>query len=366
MAPRGLANSIGAGHSFEVDWATTKSRPEPLHSPFTEEGLMQASHLRRALLAVAAAGALVVAAPPSRVADAQGDYPNKKITFMVGFAPGGGIDTLARVLAQELFDQFGYQIVIENRPGAASNIAARAVAKAEPDGYTVLVTGNSLAINQTYYKNPGYTIDELAPIAFAARDGMALAVNASNPAKTLSEFVVAHKDKPFSFGFGGSSARIGSEYVFKVLLKTKATGVPFQSGAPALNALLGNHVDIIAGPIAEIYPHVLQGNLRALVVTGPQRTRALPNVPTLSEAGLEGIQIYGWNGFLGPARMPKEVALKLNGAINVVVKKPGVDSHLRMLGYEPYTLDLADAPAFLKNSVESWARMIRATGITED
>ena len=118
--------------------------------------------------------------------------------------------------------------------------------------------------------------------------------------------------------------------------------------------------------LREIYPHVLQGNLRALVVTGPQRTRALPNVPTLSEAGLEGIQIYGWNGFLGPARMPKEVALKLNGAINEVVKKPSVDAHLRMLGYEPYTLALADAPAFLKNSVESWARMIRATGITEE
>jgi tripartite-type tricarboxylate transporter receptor subunit TctC len=325
---------------------------------------MQASHLRRALLALAATG--VLAAPPWRLAGAQADYPNKKITFVVGFAPGGGIDTLARVLAQELFDQFGYQIVIENRPGAASNIAARAVAKAEPDGYTLLVTGNSFAINQTYYKNPGYSLDELAPIAFAARDSMALAVNSNHPAKTLSEFVTAHKDKPFSFGFGGSSARIGSEYVFKVLLKTKATGVPFQSGAPALNALLGNHVDIIAGPIAEVYPHVLQGNLRALVVTGPQRTRALPNVPTLSEAGLEGIQIYGWNGFLAPAKTPKEVALRLNGAINAVVKKPSVEAHLRMLGYEPYTLELADAPAFLKNTVESWERMIRATGITED
>src|SRR6266581_2177730 len=156
------------------------------------------------------------------------DYPNRKITFMVGFAPGGGIDTIARVIGQGLTDQFGYQIVIENRPGAASNIAARAVASAPADGYTLLVTGNSLAINQTYYKNPGYSTDELAPIAFVARDSMALAVNADNPARTLSEFVERSKSKPFSFGFGGSSARIGSEYVFKVLLKTQAVGVPFQ------------------------------------------------------------------------------------------------------------------------------------------
>ena len=115
------------------------------------------------------------------------DYPNRKITFMVGFAPGGGIDTFARVLAQGLTEQFGYPIVIENRPGAASNIAARAVANAAADGYTFLVTGNSLAINQTYYKNPGYTISELAPIAFSARDSMAIAVTAGNPARTLGE-----------------------------------------------------------------------------------------------------------------------------------------------------------------------------------
>jgi tripartite-type tricarboxylate transporter receptor subunit TctC len=337
----------------------------PRYSPFTEEGTMNAAFCR-ALLAIAA-GAFVLTVAPRDTALAQAnDYPNRKITFMVGFAPGGGIDTLARVVAQELFDQFGYMVVVENRPGAASNIAARTVANATPDGYTLLVTGNSLAINQTYYKNPGYSINDLTPVAFAARDSMAIAVNASHPARTLAEFVEAAKGKPFSFGFGGSSARIASEYVFKVLMKLQATAVPFQSGAPALNALLGNHVDIIAGPIAEIYPHVLQGNLRALVVTGPQRARALPNVPTLSETGLAGLEIYGWNGFLAPAKIPAEIAAKLNADINAVVKTPSVDRHLRMLGYEPYTLALADAPAFLKNSVESWARMIRATGIGEE
>ena len=174
---------------------------------------MRAIHDRRALIAVTVAlalGAVVLGTLAPSMAGAQ-DYPNRKITFMVGFAPGGGIDTFARVLAQGLTEQFTYSIVIENRPGAASNIAARAVANSAADGYTFLVTGNSLAINQTYYKNPGYTISELAPIAFVARDSMVLAINAENPARTLSEFVERSNSKPFSFGFGGSSARIGSE-----------------------------------------------------------------------------------------------------------------------------------------------------------
>jgi tripartite-type tricarboxylate transporter receptor subunit TctC len=327
------------------------------------EDHMRAIHDRRALIALAAALALGVLSPS--LAGAQ-DYPNRKITFMVGFAPGGGIDTIARVIAQGLTEQFGYQIVIENRPGAASNIAARAVASAVPDGYTLLVTGNSLAINQTYYKNPGYSTDELAPIAFVARDSMALAVNASNPARTLSEFVDLSKSKPFSFGFGGSSARIGSEYVFKVLLKTQAVGVPFQSGVPAMNALLGNHVDIIAGPIAEIYPQVQQGNMRALVVTGAQRSRAFTDVPTLNESGLPGIDISGWNGFFAPAKVPAEVAAKLNADINAVVTNPAVDQRMRQLGYEPHTVVFADAPAFFKTSIDGWAGMIRLTGISAE
>src|SRR5215470_6718396 len=157
---------------------------------------MRAIHDRRALLALTVM--LAVGAMAASPVAAQ-DYPNRKLTFMVGFAPGGGIDTIARVIAQGLTEQFGYQIVIENRPGAASNIAARAVANAAPDGYTLLVTGNSLAINQTYYKNPGYSIDELAPLAIPAIDSQALAVNVDNPARTLADFIETAKRKPFSF-----------------------------------------------------------------------------------------------------------------------------------------------------------------------
>jgi tripartite-type tricarboxylate transporter receptor subunit TctC len=328
---------------------------------------MRPIQFRGAACALAATYALALGVLASDPSAAQlSDYPNRKLTFMVGFAPGGGIDTMARLVGQGLTEQLGYQHVVENRPGAASNIAARAVASAAPDGYTMLVTGNSLAINQVLYKNPGYSIDELAPITFPARDSTALAINVDHPARTLSEFIAASKGKPFNYGYGGSSARIIGEYVFKVLLKAEATGVPFQSGAPAINALLGHHVDIVVGPIAEIFTQVQQGNMRAIVVTGIQRSRALADVQTLNEAGFPGVDISGWNGFFVPAKVSPEIAVKLNAAINAVVKNPNTEQRLRQLGYEPFTLPYPEAAPFLKTSLDAWARMVREAGISAE
>jgi tripartite-type tricarboxylate transporter receptor subunit TctC len=310
--------------------------------------------------------AAVAAATPAEPAHAQpSDYPgSKKVTMVVGFAPGGGVDTLARVVAQELTDQHGYQIIIENRPGAGSNIAARAVAGAAPDGTTLLFTGNSHAINQTIYRNAGYATEDLRPVAIAAVDSQALTVNAGNPAATLAAFLAAAKDKAPSFGFGGSSSRIISDYVLRVLARTQAVPVPFQSGAPALNALLGNHVDIIAAPIAELVPHVQLGAVRALAVTGARRHAAFPHVPTLSEAGFPGLEIHGWIGILAPAKTPEEICARLNAAVNAVVAKPAINARLRQLGYDPIEMPLAATAPFFKESVETWRRMITATGFS--
>ena len=197
--------------------------------------------------------------------------------------------------------------MIENRPGAGSNIAAKAVATAAPDGATLLFTGNSYAINQTIYRNPGYATADLRAVAIAALDSQGLAVNAANPARSLAGVSGAAKNKPPSFGFGGSSSRIIAEYVLKVMAKTEAIAVPFQSGAPALNALLGKHVDIIAAPIAEFVPQVQQGALRVLAVSGGKRSAAFPDVPMLSEAGFPGLEINGWIGILAPAGTPDDI-----------------------------------------------------------
>jgi len=329
-----------------------------------------AVRLAAARLAVAGIGALVLGL--ASLAKAQRpDYPNRNITFIVGFAPGGGIDTFARVVAQELNEQAGFalpgvSVVIENRAGAASNIAAKVVAAAAPDGYTLLFTGNSYAINQTLYKNPGYATADLQPVVFVAIDSMALAVNAANPARSLPEFLAAGKTMPFNFGFGGSSARIGAEYVFNVLAKANATGVPFQSGAPALNALLGRHVDIITAPVAEVHPQITQGTIRALAVTGARRAAALPDTPTLDELGLPGLGINGWIGILAPAKTPPDICAKLNAAVNRIVARPNVDSRLRVLGYEPYVGTFTEAGGFLKRQIDTWGNLIRATGISAD
>src|SRR5258708_9979035 len=170
-------------------------------------GSMEATMAQLLPYGLAAAAVAMMATFPAAPANAQApDYPRRPFTFIVGFAPGGGIDTFARVVAQELTEQAGFSVVIENRAGAASNIAAKTVAGAAPDGYTLLFTGNSYAINQTLYKNPGYATEDLPPGVFVAIDSQALAVHAANPARTLTEFLETGKTAPFNHGFGGSSA----------------------------------------------------------------------------------------------------------------------------------------------------------------
>src|SRR5258708_7368468 len=266
------------------------------------EGGMRRVHYPRP----AAAAIAMLATFPAAPANAQApDYPRRAITFIVGFAPGGGIDTFARVVAQELTEQAGFAVVIENRAGAASNIAAKAVAGAAPDGYTLLFTGNSYAINQTLYKNPGYATEDLRPVVFVAIDSQAFAVHAANPARSLPQFLEAGKTTPFNYGFGGSSAPIGAEYVFNVLAQANAARVPFPRGATALHALLGRHVDIITAPVAEVHPQLEQGAVRALAVTGPRGGAAQPELPTLDALGTPCLGITRWSGILAPARTPE-------------------------------------------------------------
>lgn len=315
---------------------------------------------RKVFLIAAAFVLLPIAALTTATAQ---DYPQRKITFVVGFAPGGGIDTFARVLAQELGEQFGYQIVIENRPGSASNIAAQVVATAPPDGYTFLVTGNSFAINQTMSKDLTYSVAQLRAVAFPARDSHALAVNADSNAHSLGAFIAMTKGKPISAAVGGSSSHIVADYVLKVTAKLQETSVPFQSGLPAMNALLGHQVDILAGPVSEVFAQLKAGKVRALAVSGPRRALALPDVPTLTESGFPGLEIAGWIGLLAPAKTPTAVCAKLNTAINTLVDKPSFNARLRNLGYEPATLALSDGDAFLNDSIATWRRMILATGL---
>jgi tripartite-type tricarboxylate transporter receptor subunit TctC len=322
--------------------------------------------MRHYSFAIAAALIALAAALCGRALAQSSDFPNRKITFIVGFAPGGGIDVFARIMAQGLAEQFGYQIVVENRPGSASNIAAQVVATSAPDGYTYLVTGNSFAINQTMSKDLTYSVEQLRAVAFPARDSHALTVNADSSAHTLGEFIALAKQKPVSVAVGGSSSLIVADYVLKVMAKTDATAVPFQSGMPAMNALLGHQVDIEAGPVSEVFAQLQSGKVRALAVSGPRRALALPDVPTLTESGFPGLEISGWTGFLAPAKTPTEICAKLNKAINALIEKPSFNERLRNLGFEPATTPFGGADAFLKESIETWRHMILATGLSPE
>jgi len=271
---------------------------------------------------------------------------------------------LARVVAQELNDNAGFQIVIENRPGAGSNIAAKAVASAAPDGANLLFTGNSYAINQTIYRNPGYATADLRAVAIAALDSQGLAVNAANPARTLADFVAAAKDKPPSFGFGGSSSRINRR------ICAQGDGEDRSHGGAVPERRAG-------AQCAARQP-------RRYHRRADRRTGAAGATGCIARAGGERQQAFGGrfpmcrccvkpgslaskstvgSGILAPAATPDDICLKINSAVNAAVGKPAVNERLRSLGYEPHAMPLTGTAPFLTNSIETWRKMILATGM---
>jgi tripartite-type tricarboxylate transporter receptor subunit TctC len=299
-------------------------------------------------------------------ANAQADYPSQRITIVAGFAAGGSVDGIARVIAQMLQERWGRPVVVENRTGATGNLAAAAVARAAPDGYTLLFTATGVAINQTLYESPGYAIGDLAPISFAAVNATVLAVNPGNPARTLQEFLAAHAGKSFTFGTAGvgSGAHITAEYLFKVLARADAIHTPYQSGAQAATALLGGHIDLISVAQPDAAALARQGALRALALSAARRSQALPDVPTLSEAGFPGFAASGWIALLVPAKTSPEIAAKLNAAVNEILQRDDVRQRLEAAGFTPNTQSLEAAAGFLRSELDNWSRMVKASGLT--
>jgi tripartite-type tricarboxylate transporter receptor subunit TctC len=296
-------------------------------------------------------------------------YPSHNITFIVGFAAGGVADGIGRLVGQKLGERLGQSVIVENRGGAGGNIAAKAVAGAAPDGYTVLVTTTALAINETMQKNKGFSAADFATVAIAASSPEVLATHPDNPGKNIGEYLAATKGKPINFGTAGagSGSHIAAEYFFKVLAKVPATHVPFQGGAPALNAAIANHIDLIAttvggGPAAQIKADKLKG----LAMASEQRIAVTPNVPSYAEGGYPNFTASSWVGFFVPAKTDPQVVAKLNAAIDAVVKDPEVQQRLATLGFDPVTGASARAEALFKSEVEKWGKMVSAVGITVD
>ena len=295
-------------------------------------------------------------------------YPARAITFVVAYAPGGVADAIARIVGQDVGRQLGQTVVVENRGGAGGNLAARAVSKSQADGYTVLVTTTSAAINETLYKNKGYETRDLTPVAIVASTPDVIAVHASNPASSLADFIKTGKQKGVTFGTAGtgSPSFVGATYFFKILAKIDATHVPFQGGAPAVNAAAGNSIDAIAISLPSVAPQIEHGTLKGLGVAAPKRSATLPGVPTYGESGFPDFYSNSWIGFFVPANTPPDVVAALNAAIEHGLGEPATAGRLRTLGFETMLNSPSEAAGLFESEVEKWGAMVKAIGIAID
>ena len=294
-------------------------------------------------------------------------YPARDMTFIVAFAPGGVADTVARLVGQGVSARLARNVVVENRGGAGGNIAAAAVARAAPDGYTMLVTTTALAINETLRSNKGFAASDFKTIAIVASSPESLVTSASNPAANLADFIKAAKGKSINFGTAGvgSGSHIAAEYFFKEIAKISAVHVPFQGGAPAMNATIGNQIDLLAttlggGAAAQIGG----GKVKGLGVASAKRAGVVPNVPTYAEAGYPNFEAASWVGIFAPANTGPEIVAKLNATIEEVMKDPQITQKLTSLGFDPIHGSQARAETTFRAEVAKWGKMVKTLNLS--
>jgi tripartite-type tricarboxylate transporter receptor subunit TctC len=306
--------------------------------------------------------ALAVAAFAAAPTKAQ-VYPSRNITLVVAFAAGGVADSIGRLVGQKLSERLGQPVVVENRGGAGGNIAAKSVVGSSPDGYTILVTTTALAINETLHRNKGFTADDLTTVAIAAMSPESLCAPPATQANSIGEFLKTMPGKPINFGTAGagSSSHIATEYFLKVLAKVPATHVPFQGGAPAMNAAIAGHIDLlavtVAGPVAA---QINAGQLKGIAMASEKRLAVLPDVPTLAESGFPGFFAAAWVGFFAPSKTPPEVTARLHEAIDAILKDADMQKRFAALGFDPVTGTQAEAQAMFRSEVRKWGKMVSA------
>jgi tripartite-type tricarboxylate transporter receptor subunit TctC len=295
-------------------------------------------------------------------------YPAQNITFQVAFPAGGIADVVARLVGQKLGERLGHTVVVENRGGAGGNIAAKSVSAAAADGYTILATTTSLAVNETASKNKGFSVNELRAVAIVAISPDVLAVHPSNPAEDLKEFIANGKTKSFTYGSAGvgTGPHIGAEYFFREVAKVQAVHVPFTGGAPAVQSAIGNHVDAIVLTLPTVVPPITQGLLRGIGLASPTRNSAVPDVPTYGEMGFPNVYSGSWVGFFAPAKTPDAVIARLNAEINAIVKEPEVQQKLKTIGFDVMIKTQAETEEYFRSEVATWAKMTRAIGYSND
>ena len=301
---------------------------------------------------------------------AQSAYPLKPIRIVVGYTPGGATDIVARILAAKLQDAFGQSVIVENKPGAGSNIGSEYVAKSAPDGYTLLVGSIANASNMVAYKNLGYdTLRDLVPVSQLMSAPSVLAVHPSFPAKNLQELIALAKREPGKYAFASSGSG-GSPHLAGELFKLRAgidlIHVPYKGAAPAMSDLLGGQVHMAFQTALSAVPHLQSGQLRAVAVAANRRLTQLPNVPTMAEAGLADVEVSSWNGLFAPARTPPEIIARLHAETVKALASPDVREKLLAQGAEPVGSSPEEFRAYIRAEIEKWGKVVRASGLRVD
>ena len=294
-------------------------------------------------------------------------YPNKPVRMLVGFAAGGATDLFARLVAQKLSERLGQQFVVENRPGAGGTIAGAAVARAPADGYTLGVISASHAIGATLYRSLPYdTLGDFVPVGTIATATNVLVVHPSMPVNSVAEYIALAKSKPGTINLAsagtGSSSHLAGE-LFKSMAGINVLHVPYKGTGEALRDLISGQVESTVDAVSALLPHINSGALKALGVGDPRRMPKLPNVPTISEAGVPGYAVFAWVGLVAPTGTPDNIVQKLNAELATLLKSPDAEKKIDDLGARPYISSAEEFGNLIKAEVPKFARIIQSAGI---
>lgn len=302
-------------------------------------------------------------------ASAQAAFPERPISLVVPYAPGGAADAVARVLANRLADKLETSVVVENKAGASGMIGAGYVAKAAPDGYTVLYDATPFSINPHLYQKMPYSPDALQPLSLVLLAPNILIVPSASPFKTVEELVAEARAKPgklnFASGGSGTVQRLAAE-LFRQKLDLDMVHIPYKSGGPAITDVIGGQVDFMFSTVAASSPHVLAGSLRALAVSSPERSDRLPDVPTVAETVIPGYEAYEWNGMFVPSGTPQDITQKLQQTLLEVLNEDEIQKRLKDLGARPIGSTPEEFTKFLSAESEKWSAVTKTGNITVD
>jgi tripartite-type tricarboxylate transporter receptor subunit TctC len=314
-------------------------------------------------------GALLVLAAATAGTSFAQTYPSKPVRIIAPFAPGGGTDFIARLIAQKLTERIGQQVIVENKPGAGGNLGAEFAVKSPPDGYTLLLIAGSYTVNPSLYRLSFDPVNDISPIVQLSQGPFVVAVHPSVPAKTLKELIDYARREPDKLSYAsagsGSITHLASE-LFMQMANIRVVHVPYKGTGPALNDTIAGNTQLIFGSVATTLQFIKSGRLRGLAVTTPQRIPAAPDLPTVAEAGVPGYEVVLWHGLVGPKGLPSAVVERINQAANDALKSKDVADLLATDGVAPAGGAPETFRALIKADIERWSKVVRQANIKID